>query len=149
MENTNKTHCNASNDKHRTEAGVRRSSLKQVLLKISQYSPENIRVGVSENTCFQKQCNPIGDFSRRLILTSANFNKYTNLMTLRTVPEKMRLSASAGGSVCKVMNLLAFIFFPARFLCFLVSKVLDLQYLRKSKKIGSLTIELEASKISF
>ena len=70
-------------------------------------------------------------------------------MTLRTVPEKMRLSASAGGSVCKVMNLLVFIFFPARFLCFLVSKVLDLQYLRKSKKIGSLTIELEASKISF
>ena len=70
-------------------------------------------------------------------------------MTLRTVPEKMLLSASAGGSVCKVMNLPVFIFFPSRFSCFLVSKMLDLQYIRKSKKIGLLTIDLETSKVSF
>ena len=69
-------------------------------------------------------------------------------MTLRTVPEKMRLSASVGGSVCNVMNLV-FIFFPARFSCSLVSKMLDLQYLWKSEKIGSLTIDLETSKVSF
>ena len=63
---------------------------------------------------------------------------YTALysMTLRTVPEKMRLSASVGGSVCNVMNLLVFIFFPARFSCSMVSKMLDLQYLWKSEKIG-------------
>ena len=70
-------------------------------------------------------------------------------MTLRTVPGKMLLSASAGGSVCKVMNLPVFIFFPSRFSCFLVSKMLDLQYIRKSKKIGLLTIDLETSKVSF
>ena len=69
-------------------------------------------------------------------------------MTLRTVPEKMRLSASVGGSVCNVMNLV-FTFFPARFSCSLVSKMLDLQYLWKSEKIGSLTIDLETSKVYF
>ena len=68
--------------------------------------------------------------------------------SLRTVPGKMLLSA-AGGSVCKVMNLPVFIFFPSRFSCFLVSKMLDLQYIRKSKKIGLLTIDLETSKVSF
>ena len=56
---------------------------------------------------------------------------------LRTVPKKMWLLAGTGGSICKVMNLLGFMFFPVRFSCFLVSKMLDLQYLQKSKKTGS------------
>ena len=54
-----------------------------------------------------------------------------------------------GDSACKVINLLVFIFLPARFLCFLVSKILDLQYLRKSEKIAIMAIDLEVSKISF
>ena len=50
----------------------------------------------------------------------------TYSMTLKTIPEKLRLSASAGGSVCKVMNLLVFIFLPVRFTCFLVNKIYNI-----------------------
>ena len=63
--------------------------------------------------------------------------------------ENALFSASAVDSICKVMNLLVLIFFPVCVSCFLVSKMLDLPYIWKSKKVGSLAIDLEASKVSF
>ena len=55
---------------------------------------------------------------------------YLISMTLATIPKEMRFPASAGGSTCEVMDLLFYILTSAR-LCFLVIKMLDLQYLRK------------------
>ena len=47
------------------------------------------------------------------------------------------------------MNLLVFILISARFLCFVVVKMLHLQYLWKSEKIGSFAIDLEALQFPF
>ena len=63
-------------------------------------------------------------------------------MMLKSVSEKMRFPASAGGSTCEIITLLVFILISARFLCFLVIKMIDLQYLRKSEKIDLLVIDL-------